>query len=145
MPTPSTLETSTGSFMPRKFGAEEAAEAADFAEHLGAVRDLDAVVDAALHAVAEVHIHAGGGVGFLGAGSFFRTRRASSGSGHFRAKSSGCSSPSASNFDAIQPPLHDEFVEVRIDRHRVLAVEAGEAKAEFLAWPVARTMPATSR
>ena len=48
-----------------KFGAEETAEAADLAEHLGAVRSPDEVLDAALDAVAEIHIHAGGGVGFL--------------------------------------------------------------------------------
>ena len=46
--------------------AEEAAETADLAEHLRPVRDLHAVVDAALHLVAEIHIHPRGGVRFFG-------------------------------------------------------------------------------
>ena len=65
VPTPSTLLTSTGSRIPEKFGAKQAAEAADFAEHLRAVRLPNESVDSAFQAVAEIDVDAGAGVGFF--------------------------------------------------------------------------------
>ena len=55
-----------GVFHPAKVRAKKSAEAADFAEHFGAVRSFYERLNAALDAVAEVHIHASGGVGFFG-------------------------------------------------------------------------------
>ena len=58
---------------PFEIRAEEAAEAADLAEHFRPVRDLHHVVDAALDGVAEIDVHARLRVGFFGGGGgFFR-------------------------------------------------------------------------
>ena len=65
VPTPSMLDTSTGSRMPLKFGAEQPAEAARLAEHFRPVRGGERAAEAALEPVAEVDIDARAGVGFL--------------------------------------------------------------------------------
>ena len=46
-------------------GTEQATKPADFSEHFGSVRRSGKVVDSALHAVSEVHIHPGCCIGFL--------------------------------------------------------------------------------
>ena len=48
------------------------------------------------------------------------------------------------HFAAMLAAFHDELVNLRVDRHRILSIEAREA--EFTRWlAVARTMPGTSR
>ena len=50
---------------PLEIRAKQPAETADLPQHLRPVRPLDQRMDAALHAVAQVHVHPGGGVGFF--------------------------------------------------------------------------------
>ena len=145
-----------------KIGREQAAEAADFPEHLRPVRLPGRVLDFAFDAVAEIDVDPGAGVGFfllvilseakdltnyerrdrgrkVGSATrlarFFAALRmtgknalAKSDKFYFRsANKVGCAS-SRQRFGAAFAFFHDELVELRIDRQRIVAGETGEAK-----------------
>ena len=79
-------------------GLEKTAEAADFSENLGTVGGAHEGVNTLFDFVAEVHIDAGGGIGFLFAWSFQRRRAV--GASRRRAWERRFSMMSLSNFES---------------------------------------------
>ena len=108
-----------------KFGAEQSAEAADFPEHLRAVRLPDERLDPALQPVAKIDIDAGARVGFF---HLVRTRARRVLIISDPRTSVGCAFLLGQRFGAGFAFFHDELVQLRIDRQRIIAGETGEAK-----------------
>ncbi len=109
-------------------GLEKTAEAADFTENLGTVGGANEGVNTLFDFVAEVHIDAGGGIGFLFAWSFQRRRAV--GASRRRAWERRFSMMSLSNFESNgtgYSPLK-QAIQNSLDSR-----------------PVARTIPSTSR
>ena len=109
-------------------GLEKTAEAADFTENLGTVGGAHEGVNTLFDFVAEVHIDAGGGIGFLFAWSFQRRRAV--GASRRRAWERRFSMISLSNFESNgtgYSPLK-QAIQNSLDSR-----------------PVARTIPSTSR
>ncbi len=113
-----------------EIGSKQAAEPANLAEHLGAVRLAHEFLDSAFDLVAEVHIDAGGGVGF------FAHERVVSEKRQFER-------PGAAGA-LCRGDFHDVFVERLVVGQRVVASKQAMQKF-FFGRPVARTMESTSR